>query len=241
MLPARKYSFRFTLIELLVVIAIIAILAAMLLPSLNRARRQARRISCLNQLHQAGLGAANYGSEFDNYLPPGIRDGGGEHTVFVATMTHDALSSRSLTEPADHLANELTADSLLCPTLPREFGRFRRSPVARGYVIGYNYLGRHPAASLRNGWESPNTLADEPELVLMTDLNNWSLTSHGWTFVNHTAGGSYVSHSGALRADAAGSEGGNLLYLDGSAKWKVISEMALYLGTSHTASYPAMW
>jgi prepilin-type N-terminal cleavage/methylation domain-containing protein len=40
----------FTLIELLVVIAIIAVLMAILMPALNRARDQARRIHCINNV-----------------------------------------------------------------------------------------------------------------------------------------------------------------------------------------------
>jgi len=67
----------FTLIELLVVIAIIALLLAILLPSLGRAKEQAKMTRCLSNLKQIGLAMHAYAGDYDYLLPraemrPGI-------------------------------------------------------------------------------------------------------------------------------------------------------------------------
>ena len=73
---SHQHRHGFTLIELLVVIAIIAILAAMLLPALSRAREQARRAVCANNLRQIALSMMVYASDYDGYFPCPIDSAG---------------------------------------------------------------------------------------------------------------------------------------------------------------------
>jgi prepilin-type processing-associated H-X9-DG protein/prepilin-type N-terminal cleavage/methylation domain-containing protein len=65
----QKSKIAFTLLELLVVVAIIAILAALLLPALQKAKQQARSISCVNNLRQLGLGFHLFANDHDGAVP----------------------------------------------------------------------------------------------------------------------------------------------------------------------------
>jgi prepilin-type N-terminal cleavage/methylation domain-containing protein len=64
----------FTLIELLVVIAIIAILAAMLMPALEKARREALKSNCKNNLHQMGLAFSMFRNNHNDTFPGWVDD-----------------------------------------------------------------------------------------------------------------------------------------------------------------------
>jgi len=62
----------FTLIELLVVIAIIALLMAILIPTLNRAREQGKRATCLHNLKGLVLAWLMYTDDNDSRLVRGL-------------------------------------------------------------------------------------------------------------------------------------------------------------------------
>ena len=80
----------FTLVEMLTVIAIIGILAALLLPTLSEAKARAKRIECMNDLRQIGVGEHLFAGDHNGKLPTSvsINDGGALEYVNLAYQSY---------------------------------------------------------------------------------------------------------------------------------------------------------
>ena len=93
--PVFGLSAGFSLPELLVVMTTISTLMAIMLPSMGRAREQARRVACASNLRQLGFGLKMYAMENDSQYP--VEEFcGNPQSVLVHSLFPDYLPSKNI-------------------------------------------------------------------------------------------------------------------------------------------------
>ncbi len=171
----NRKTYAFTLVELLVVIAIIALLLTILLPTLSRARAQAKGAVCLTRLRTLSQGLSIYTNQHREVLPPsrmpdmgdGVNwqidiEGGLKYRPTFLAIMGSAIGVQPFRNPMATAAEidqdgeagdrqNYASDAYVCPAVP-DWTDERNG----GYGYNYQFLGNSRLRDPSNAFSFKN-------------------------------------------------------------------------------------
>jgi prepilin-type N-terminal cleavage/methylation domain-containing protein/prepilin-type processing-associated H-X9-DG protein len=206
----------FSLVELLVVIGIIAVLVALILPTLKKAKDNANRVSCLNNLRQLGLGLRMYLQAGDGIYPASACSSQYEDWIY---WNHGSLNQ-------GRLVPYTSATGIFDPrlyTCPSDDPTSHTRGYPYSYSVSYNLFACPPAGFLSKPFSRvrhpSNCIVMVEESSLTIDDGCWAWTNNygaGYNIISTRHDRQYLENDPATNSTAGN---GNVLFADGHADW----------------------
>jgi prepilin-type N-terminal cleavage/methylation domain-containing protein/prepilin-type processing-associated H-X9-DG protein len=154
--PMGRRIKAFTLIELLIVISIIALLMAILVPVLSKAREQARKVVCQNNLRTMALGDQMYADDCDDWHVPILNGSVPENWLwFENPLFIKIIEMKGRYKKEGETSQTLPRD-YKCPTDKRTLangGLHKEGLITQGVSYGMNQQSIHGIG--RNWYKYP--------------------------------------------------------------------------------------
>jgi prepilin-type processing-associated H-X9-DG protein len=257
----------FSLVEMLIVIGILIVLMALLLPAMNRAREQSRRVVCAGNLHNMGAAIMKYATENNGKLPQHF---GNSYWLFdIPLKTRDAMvtagavrksfycPSNADIQDSDGLWNYPTGN----PTTAMHsatgyqwlFARPGPPPIVMPPFLTTQGTSRKYLKSIVDTQTvryptdtQARTITSSGEIELASDMVN-STGAPGSATENFNSpkggfqiNGTAVGHRTSHMGKGQKPAGGNVMFLDGHVEWRDFSAMHLQMqhaGTTGQNNY----
>lgn len=223
----------FTVPEILAVIAIVVIIVSLLLPTLSRARDQARRTICATNMHNWAVAVRAYANDNNRYFPdnrttlgPGESYAGGYTPGFHISWNSSVVGKfwRNYLTGINAAARTDEHDVLNCPT--QKWHQVNDMGLGGG-LVGYFYMpGRGPDGTTNYSFAGDTWVyrakfnGPASRAPIMADMKQFSTGWNSWFFppgagIASSTGGPISSHV----RNTGEPDGGNFAFEDGRVVW----------------------